>query len=324
MGDLIKDRLPLETTEGKILFSCPPLSKFFKTSNFKLDLRTGRVFTYLDPPEYISFKCQQEQFDLQFLRNALRGEQDTSSMHKEKLERIPSVKKLARPADVMGQEEAKYKIHQYCQLWTMYADNSVELKRKSELSQESAVAACKVYIPYISDIVRQLGEVVKIFTMEKELRLIKNRGYFPVPQITPQDCKIETAQDKNEVMKEIDEVATAMLNAVKQNKENYAREQEQVRARDEQLRSVRQTDRSDFNYLTLANSTPIRNDNTISDEPGVHFNTNTIRHKSTTTDREDQYEPPDNDSIIQGAGSAPMDQFATNTTSATGHNNSWR
>ena len=75
-------------------------------------------------------------------------------------------------------------------------------------------------------------------------------------------------------MKEIDEVATAMLNAVKQSKENYAREQ--VRARDEQLRSVRQTDRSDFNYLTLANSTPIRNDNTGSDQLGVHFNTNTI------------------------------------------------
>ena len=53
-------------------------------------------------------------------------------------------------------------------------------------------------------------------------------------------------------MKEIDEVVTAMLNAVKQSEENYAREQEQVRARDEQLRSV--TDRSDFNYLTLANS----------------------------------------------------------------------
>ena len=166
----------------------------------------------------------------------------------------------------MDQEEAEYKIRQYCQLWTMYADNSVE----------SAVAACKVYIPYISDIVPQLDEVVKIFAMEKELRLIKNRGYIPVPQITPQDCKIKTAQDKNELMKEIDEVATAMLNDVKQSEENYAREQEQVRARDEQLRSVRQTDRSDFNYLTLANSTPIRNDNTRSDQPGVHFNTNTI------------------------------------------------
>ena len=112
--------------------------------------------------------------------------------------------------------------------------------------------------------------------MEKELRLIKNRGHFPVPQITPQDCKIETAQDKNKLMKEIDEVATAMLNAVKQSEENYAREQEQVRTRDKQLRSVRQTNRSDFNYLTLANSTPIRNDNARSDQPGVHFNTNPV------------------------------------------------
>ena len=74
-------------------------------------------------------------------------------MHKEKLERIPRVKKLAGPADIMDQEETEYKIRQYCQLWTMYADNSVELKRKSELSQESAVAACKVYLPYISNIV---------------------------------------------------------------------------------------------------------------------------------------------------------------------------
>ena len=112
--------------------------------------------------------------------------------------------------------------------------------------------------------------------MEKELRLIKNRGYFPVPQITPQDCKIETAQDKNKLMKEIDEEVTAMLDAVKQSEENYAREQEQVRARDEQLGSVRQTDRSDFNYLTLVNSTPIRNDNARSDQPGVHLNTNPV------------------------------------------------
>ena len=74
-------------------------------------------------------------------------------MHVEILERIPSVKKLAGPADVMDSEEAEYQICQYCQLWEMYADNSVKLKRKSELSQESAVAACKVYVPYISDIV---------------------------------------------------------------------------------------------------------------------------------------------------------------------------
>ena len=136
-------------------------------------------------------------------------------MHEEKLERIPRVKKIAGPADVMDREEAKYKICQYCQLWTMYEENSVELKRKAELSQESAVAACKVYVPYISDILRQLDEVMKIFAIEKELRVIKNRGYFPVPKITPQDNKVETTQNKDKILEAADEEATAMLNAVK-------------------------------------------------------------------------------------------------------------
>ena len=100
----------------------------------------------------------------------------------------------------MPREEAEYKVRQYCHLWTMYADSSVELKKKSELSQESAVAACKKYVPYISDITRQIEEVVKIFAMEKELRLIKNRGYFPVPHLAPRECKIETIQDKETLM----------------------------------------------------------------------------------------------------------------------------
>ena len=34
VGELIRERLPIKTTEGRILFSCPPLSEFFKTSNF--------------------------------------------------------------------------------------------------------------------------------------------------------------------------------------------------------------------------------------------------------------------------------------------------
>ena len=46
----------------------------------------------------------------------------------------------------MPREEAEYKVRQYCHLWTMYVDSSVELKKKSELSQESAVAACKMYV----------------------------------------------------------------------------------------------------------------------------------------------------------------------------------
>ena len=157
--------------------------------------------------------------------------------------------------------------------------------------------------------------------MEKELRSIKNRGYFPVPQIMPQDSKIETTRDKDKILETVDEIVTAMFEAVKQSEEIYIREQERARARDEQLRSVRQTDRSEFNYFTLANSTPIRNDNARSGPPGVHFNTNPIRHiYYTTSNGDDQYEPPVNDSIIQTAASAPTDQLTAKTTSVTGCN----
>ena len=208
----------------------------------------------------------------------------------------------------------------------MYTDSSVELKKKSELSQESAVVACKMYVPYISDITRQIEEVVKIFAMEKELRLIKNRGYFPVPQLTPKECKIETIQDKEALIKEINEVVVEMLNGIRESEENYRKEQEQARMREEQLRSARQTSRSDINlYPLLANSTPIRNTNTRSDQPGVHFNTNLVHHVyATTSDRGEKFEPPENDSILQGATSSPADQFATNATDTAGCNEPWR
>ena len=87
VGDLIEQRLPLETTEGKILFSYPPLSEFFKTSNFELDLKTGQVHTYLDPPENIGVSCQKDPFDLELLRSMLQDEQDVSIAQEETLER---------------------------------------------------------------------------------------------------------------------------------------------------------------------------------------------------------------------------------------------
>ena len=62
-------------------------------------------------------------------------------------------------------------------------------------------------------------------------------------------------------------------------------------------------------YPTLANSTSIRNTNTRSDQPGVHFNTNAVQHVYTTTsDRGEQFEPPENDSILQGATLTPADE----------------
>ena len=183
-----------------------------------------------------------------------------------------------------------------------------------------------MYVPYISNITHQIEEVVKIFAMEKELRSIKNRGYFPVPQLAPKECKIETIQDKETLIKEIGEVPVEMLNAIRESEENYRKEQEQARIREEQLRSTRQNSRSDINlYPTLANSTPIRNTNTRSDQPGVHFNTNPVHHVyATTSDRGEQFEPPENDSILQGATSSPADQVTTNATNTAGGNEPWR
>ena len=78
-------------------------------------------------------------------------------------------------------------------------------------------------------------------------------------------------------------------------------------------------------FPTLANSTPIRNSNTRSDQQGVHFNANPVHHVYATSSlRGDQYEPSENNSILQGATSSPVDQFMTNTTNVPGCNEPWR
>ena len=325
VGDLTEQRLPIETADGRIVFSCPTLSEFFRTSNFELDLKTGQVFTYISPPKNIGIACQKDPFDPDFLRNMLREEQDINMAQEESLERIPNIKKLAGPADTMSLEETEQKIRQFCHLWQLYADTSVELKKKSELSQDSAVAACRVYVPYMSDITRQLEEVRKIFAIEKEIRTVKNRGYFPVSHINPQEEKIETAKDKDKILERIDELATAMIQAARQSEENPASEQEQARARDEQLMLVRQTDRSSLNFFAQANSTQVRNDNQRTDNQGVHFITNPTRHVySTTSEDNDLYEPPENDSIIQTASPLQTEQPATNMSKPINHNTMWR
>ena len=117
-----------------------------------MDLTTGRVYTYLNPLEDIGVPHQQEQFDLELLAEKLQNDLDTSELCVEELERIPLVKKIAAPADIMDLGEVEDKIHQYLQLWKLYAEISVQLKRKSKLSRDSTVAACKVYGSYISDI----------------------------------------------------------------------------------------------------------------------------------------------------------------------------
>ena len=75
----------------------------------------------------------------------------------------------------------------------------------------------------------------------------------------------------------------------------------------------------------LSNSTPVRNDNPRPDNQGVHFKTNPTRHVySTTSDDNDPYEPPENDSIIQTASSLQTDQPTTSTTKPINRNTPWR
>ena len=139
----------------------------------------------------------------------------------------PPIKKIAAPADIMDLEEVEHKIRQYCQLWILYAGISVELKRKSKLSRERTVTACKVYGSYISDILRQVDKVMKLFYMEKELRIIQNRGHFPMPTITPQGTKIKTIKDKEKVLE-----AVEMIRTVRENEKNFERQQEEAKNRD--------------------------------------------------------------------------------------------
>ena len=120
------------------------------------------------------------------------------------------------------------------------------------------------------------------------------------------------------------------ITAVRESEVNYEKEKAEAKCKEQQVRLARQTNKPDFNPLTVNSSTPIRNGNIGSQtranhhqhtETAVHFDPNPVHHLFPTTDltsHNDRYEPPANDSIIQGAGSAPGGQFATNTANVTG------
>ena len=73
-----------------------------------------------------------------------------------------------------------------------------------------------MYGQYISDVLQQVGEVMKLFAMEKELRLINNRGHFPVPKITPQGIKIANNNDVDKVLGAVDAEVIEMIKAVRE------------------------------------------------------------------------------------------------------------
>ena len=225
---------------------------------------TGQVCTFLTPPEDIGIPCQQEEFDQNLLAEKLENGQDSSEHQMKELEKIPLIRKIAAPADIMELEEIEDKIHQSCKLWKLYAETSVKLKRKSNLSQQDAVTACKVYGLYISDVLQQVDKVMKLFAMEKELRIIKNRGQLPVSTITPQGTKIKNTKDIDKVLEEVDEEVVEMIAAVRESNLHYKKEKAEAKNKEQQVRLARQTNRPDFNFLMVNSSTPIRNTNTAS------------------------------------------------------------
>ena len=57
-----------------------------------------------------------------------------------------------------------------------------------------------------------------------------------MPVITPQGIKIETIQDKKKVLDAVDTEIMEIIKAVRESEENYEREQEEAKSRDQQLR----------------------------------------------------------------------------------------
>ena len=255
--ELIKERPRMEITRGRILFHCTELKEFFPTSTFEFDLATGQVYTYLTPAEDIGIPCQQ--FDLELLAEKLQADLDTSEQQSKKLERIPLVRRVAAPAELMDWDEIRDRTGQCCKLWQLYAETSIELKRKSKLPIEKAVTAYKLYGMYISDVILQIDEVLKLFTMEKELRVINNRGQFPVPRITPHSTKIENSRDSDKIIKAVDTEICEMLKAIKESEERHEKEREEEKTREQRVRLTGQPDRTDVNFYS---STPIKNSNT--------------------------------------------------------------
>ena len=192
------------------------------------------MYRYFLPAENIGIQCQQQEFDLNLLREHFQKHLDQA----EELKRIPLVKKKAPKAENMDWEEIEEKMKQYCQLWQLYSQASCELTRRSKISQEEAVRACKIYGPYIRDVLQQAEEAMTIFMMEKELRNIEGRVNFPIPAITLHDTKIDNAHQSRKILETVDEELIRILNTVKECELAYQKGQEATK---QQARAARST-----------------------------------------------------------------------------------
>ena len=116
--------------------------------------------------------CQREEFNLELLVEKFDNGHNSDEPLMQELELVPLIRKITAPADVMDLDEIQYHISQYCKLWTLYVDTSIQLKRASKLPRDKAVAACKIYGSHISDLLKQFNEITKLFAIENELRAI--------------------------------------------------------------------------------------------------------------------------------------------------------
>ena len=166
---------------------------------------------------------------------------DTSvpERHEEKLKIVPLIQETKAAADIMDIREMEENLGQYGQLCLLYAEASCELTRRSKLSQEEAIWACKVYEPYIRDVLQQADMAIAIFVMEKELRGLKGRGHFPIPTTTPYGVRVETTHHINKFLEAVDEEIVHIVTTIRESDREYEKEKERARIRDQQTQASR-------------------------------------------------------------------------------------
>ena len=111
--------------------------------------RTG--FRALAPPKDVGISCQEEEFNVNQLKEQFQSHTDTTVPEccEEELKRVPLIQKTTAVADIMDIREIEEKLGQYGLLCQLYAEASCEMTRRSKLPQEETIRACKVYEPYI-------------------------------------------------------------------------------------------------------------------------------------------------------------------------------
>ena len=105
----VKDLIKINPGESMIVFNSTELSEFFTRSCYKLNLQTGRVYTYFLPAEDIRIQCQQQEFDLNLHREHFQKHIGQAETPAEELKRVPLVKKKAPTAETMDLEEIEEK-----------------------------------------------------------------------------------------------------------------------------------------------------------------------------------------------------------------------